>query len=225
VVSGGAGASHGGNAVLDDVGSLVGIVGVLAGAVASIVTVLVDKEKVTWPKWAKKKKWWKLLLVFAVVGAVSTGLTFGGYLIAKGTGDAVKLGGVDLSGYCSSYDFTGPKDMGCESGIDLGDACDKRWSRHGDSMRFTDPDDQTSGVCYTASGRDTTKGVDNLPDYCRQKYPLSTRVTAVSRAPHHWFCRADIDPVLMCSWRYQSRDAVARLNPGGQWECYEEKPL
>ncbi|WP_329036130.1 hypothetical protein OIE71_24680 [Streptomyces sp. NBC_01725] len=197
----------------------------MVGIVASIVAVLVEGEKIKWPKWAKEKKWWKALLVFVVVGAMSTGLTFGGYLIANGTGEAEKLGGVDLTGYCTSYNFAGAKGMGCESKIDLGDACDKRWNREGDSMKFTDPNDPNTGVCYTATGTNTQKGVDNLPQYCQQVYQLAPKVDAVSSPPRDWVCHTKIDPTLVCNWRYQSSDAVARMNADKKWECFEEKPL
>jgi hypothetical protein len=212
--------------VLGYVGTLVGIVGGLIGAVASIVTVLVEGERIKWPKWAMGKKWWKALLMFAVTGGVSTGLMLGGYLVANRTGEVEKLGGVDLSGYCTSYNFAGAKGMGCESKIDLGDACDKRWNREGDSMKFAEANDPNSGVCHTATGHNTQKGVDNLPQYCQQMYPLAPRVDAVPVPPHSWVCRTSIDPTLVCNWRYQSRDAVARMTADKKkWECYEEKPL
>lgn len=204
---------------------MLGLVGAIVGIIAGLITVLVDGRQIHWPEWIRDKKWGKALLVFAAVGAISTGLIFGGYLIAHRTGEATKLGGVDLLGYCSSYGFTGPKGMGCESRIDLGDACDKRWHQHGDSMKFTDPNDPNTGACYTATGRNTHKGVDNLPGYCRQVHPLTPQVKAVSSPPHNWECRTSIDPTLVCSWQYQTLDAVARQDAVNQWECYEEKPL
>jgi hypothetical protein len=202
-----------------------GLVGAIVGIVAGIITVLVDGREIHWPEWVKGKKWSKAILVFVVVGAVSTGLTFGGYLIANRTGELEKLGGVDLTGYCTSFNFAGAKEMGCESKIDLGDACDKRFNRVGDSMEFTDPNDPNSGVCYTATGRNTESGVDNLSQYCQQMYPLALKVKSVSSPPHNWVCRTSIDPTLVCSWRYQSRDAVARTDADKQVECYKKKPL
>lgn len=117
--------------MLGYVGTLVGIVGVLVGIVASIVAVLVEGKKIKWPEWVKGKRLGKVLLVFVVTGAISTGLTFGGYLIAHGTGEVEELGGMDLAGYCASYNLAGINKMGCESKIDLGDACDEFFNREG----------------------------------------------------------------------------------------------
>lgn len=204
---------------------VLGLVGAIVGIVAGVVTVLVDGRQLHWPEWVRGKKWSKAILVFFVVGATSTGLTFGGYLIANGTGEVKKLGGVDMTGYCTSYKFAGPSRMGCESKIDLGDACDKRWNRKGDVMRFKDPNDPNSGECYTATGRNTGKGVDNLSHYCQQVHLRTPKVRAVSSPPHNWVCRTSVDPTLVCSWHYQSRDAVAQMYAKNQFDCYEEKPL
>jgi hypothetical protein len=212
--------------MLGYIGAWVGIVGGFVGAVASIVTVLVEGDKIKWPKWAVGRKWWKALLMFAAAGGISTGLMFGGYLVANKTGEMEKLGGVDLSGYCTSYDFAGTKGMGCESKIDLGDACDKRWDENGHSMKFADANDPNSGKCYTADGRNTGKGIDNLSQYCQQLYKLAPDVDAVPTPPYGWVCRTSIDPTLVCNWRYQSREAVARMTSDTKkWECYEEKQI
>ncbi|MEB8344338.1 hypothetical protein [Streptomyces endophyticus] len=205
---------------------MLGLIGVIVGMAAGAVTILVDGRQIRWPHWLSGRKWWKAILVFVVAGAISTGLTLGGYLMAHRTSEAKELGGVDLSGYCASYEFKGAQQMGCQSPINLGDACDKRWDREDDTMKFTDPNDPNSGVCITASGRDTKKGVDNLPGYCHHKYPLTHKVTARSSPPHSWVCRTSVDPTLVCSWQYQSRDAVARKDDADkQWKCYEEKQL
>jgi hypothetical protein len=212
--------------VLGVTGVLVGIAAALVGIAAGVVTILVDGQRVRWPDWLSDRKWWKAILVFVAAGAIATGLTFGGYRLAQRTSEAKGLGGVDLTGYCTSYGFKGTQGMGCQSPIDLGDACDKRWDREDDTIKFTDPGDPDSGVCITASGRNTGKGLDNLPEYCHNKYPLTRKVRAVSSPPHNWDCRTSVDPTLVCSWHYQSRDAVARKDDAdGQWKCYEEKRL
>ncbi|MFC9534382.1 hypothetical protein ACFVFJ_44810 [Streptomyces sp. NPDC057717] len=206
--------------------TVLGLTGVIVGIAAGVVTILVDGRRVPWPDWLSGSKWWKAVLVFVAAGSISTGLMLSAYLIAQQTSEAKELGGVDLSGYCTSYEFKGTQGMGCQSPIDLGVACDKRWDREGDTMRFTDPKDPDSGVCFTASGRNTKKGVDNLPEYCRAKYPLNDKVTARSSPPHKWVCRTPVDPTLVCSWHYQSRDAVARKDDADeQWKCYEQKRL
>lgn len=217
---------RGGNGVFDLTIATLGTIGLLVGIVAGIITIILEARRIRWPAWISGKKWWKAILVFVVVGAVATGLTISGYLMAQRTTMTEELGGVDLSGYCTSYGFKGTQGMGCQSLIDLGDACDKRFDRDGDTMKFTDPGDPNTGVCVTASGRNTEKGVDNLPEYCRDKYKQTHNVKALSSPPHKWICRTAVDPTLVCSWHYQSRDAVGRKDDvDEQWKCYEEKRL
>lgn len=208
---------------MSDLHALVSVVATVFGGLASLVSALADGEKLTWLKRIASKKWWKRVLVFAVAALTATGFTIGGYKFAERPGRMVQLGGVDLNWYCTSYGLDEARKLNCESRINLGDACDWRWREHGMHMKMSDSSDPHSGKCYTASGRNTKKGVDDLPGYCQDKYQMASKVIdADPAASGRWVCRTSIDPSLVCNWRYQSRDVVARLIDQ-KWVCFKEQ--
>lgn len=164
----------------------------------------------------------KATLVFTVVVAVVGAFVAGSFFKVFPWSDedeGTLLGGVDIAGYCDSYGFESGTDKNCFSKIDLNLACDWQYSQTGMRIVFT-TSSPFSGVCYTKSGK-KMHGIDNMDDYCKSLYKSSSDVRGKPAGAKTWRCRTPVDMKLVCNWKWQKVDVVAREVEPGNWKCYE----
>ncbi|WP_234535321.1 hypothetical protein [Streptomyces shenzhenensis] len=169
----------------------------------------------------------KIVAVFLSAVLISTILLVAGHVIQLPlwmTGETEQdLGGVDLAAYCNSYGFGAATDQGCESGINLGSACDWSHNAKGSHIKFSSPSPK-SGLCYTANGH-LLGGISDMDGYCKYRFKFIVTVTSTSQPPHTWNCETSVNPDLVCGWQYQKRAVAARLNDAGHLRCYERKHI
>lgn len=159
------------------------------------------------------------------IGAVAVVAAFAAGALVKlpdwhSEGGGTLLGGVDLAGYCVSYGFDSGSDQDCFSKIDLNDACDWQYSQAGMYIVFTSPSPY-SGVCYTRKHK-RLQGIDAMDEYCAAHYKSSADVVSKPTGKRTWVCQTAVDMDLVCNWKWQKIDVVARRIGDANWKCYEK---
>jgi hypothetical protein len=165
----------------------------------------------------------KATLIIVGIIAVVAAFMAGSFFKLTGwhsKGEEKSLGGVDLAGYCGSYDFASGNGKKCFSKIDLNDACNWQYSQTGMRIAFTSSS-PLSGICYTRNN-EKLHGIDRMDDYCKLHYRSSIDVASKPVGKRTWLCQTTVDMNLVCNWKWQKIDVVARRDDAGNWKCYEK---
>lgn len=161
----------------------------------------------------------KTVAASVVATVLTVAILGGGYLLVNhglvSSTREVDLGGLDLGGYCASYNYGDNDQNSCSSAIDLSKARSWTW---GAPMRAEVTGVYSTG-CYPVS-QPTKKvgGIRNMQGYCAYVFPDSAGVQATSPGGK-WACRTSIDKGAACAWQYQKQGLKAR-QVGGLWHCY-----
>jgi hypothetical protein len=169
--------------------------------------------------------------IFVVAAAIVAGII--GYSLNSDDGDRssspqspigsppvprTTSGGVDLVRYCQFYQYDTNSGEHCTSRIDLDNACDWQHGSPGHELRFANPDDPLSGVCYDP--RDVSVGgIQDMPGYCKDRFD-SVNASAALADEQTWVCQTQIDMNHVCSWQYGAPGIEARQDDG-IWYCIQ----
>jgi hypothetical protein len=142
-----------------------------------------------------------------------------GILAFSAANNLTVVGGLDLAGYCKSYQYDTNTEDSCSSRIDLNAACNFDHGRTDLHLVFGSASPE-SGVCYPPSGP-APGGIRNMTGYCQHLYQNSRTVIATV-VDSTWVCQTTIDKNLACTWQYQKSGLTARNDSGG-WNCYQRR--
>jgi hypothetical protein len=155
-----------------------------------------------------------------------------GCITAIGGTRDVRIGGVDLQGFCDDRSFEIYDEAGasvtCHENIDLLAACKREYN---DAVLFKlkDPNNPKTGLCYKrmdASGDASLGGIKDMTGYCGKVYPgpgvaVDSRVRA-ELVGKTWQCRMPVDVSAVCVG--QHNDLAVRANRvGNDWNCYRKE--
>ncbi|MDI5972681.1 hypothetical protein POF50_025620 [Streptomyces sp. SL13] len=180
--------------------------------IAGTVLGLLGKVKGLFEGSDKKTLVTSMLTAVLTVAVIAAGYLVVGHHATPGSQE-VKLGGLDLGGYCASYSYDDNDEDFCSSAIDLDKACSWQWSTPL-RAKGTGID---STQCYSSSGK-RRGGIKDMTGYCEATFKGSADVEA-SSVGNKWVCRTKIDKAAACDWQYQKNDPLAR-EEGGLWYCY-----
>ncbi|MER7501434.1 hypothetical protein AB0L05_20920 [Nonomuraea pusilla] len=158
-------------------------------------------------------KWVRTSLVLVLALSLFGGGIFWGFKLAH---TPERVGGVDVSAFCTFYRYGTLEQETCSSPLDLKDACEWQYQRSGLTYEFSSPS-AYSATCY-APGRQPLGGINDLQGYCGWKYHSASAVTA-KLVGNAWTCRVKIDMRLACQLAHQLPDVEARKEDG-EWSCY-----
>lgn len=137
---------------------------------------------------------------------------------------ASSLGGLSLTGYCSTLGPQGTQDFhvsgqDCVQPVNMNAACDFQYQATDLKAQFTssDPD---SAICHNAHVT-YYKGVQNMNGYCAN-LDTTADVTATAGNPEFkniWVCQVTINKNLACDIQNYRTGLVAR-QVGDTWNCY-----
>jgi hypothetical protein len=138
---------------------------------------------------------------------------------------ASSLGGLSLTGYCSTLGPQGAQDFhvsgqDCVQRVNMNAACDFQYQATDLKAQFTSPDPD-SAICYNAHVTHNN-GISNMAGYCATQTTMAG-VTATDGNPEYeniWVCQVAINKNLACDIQNYRTGLVAR-EVGKTWSCYE----
>ena len=138
---------------------------------------------------------------------------------------ASSLGGLSLTGYCSTLGPQGAQGFqvfgqDCVQRVNMNAACDFQYQATDLKAQFTSPD-PNSAICYNAHVTHNN-GISNMAGYCATLTTMAG-VTATDGNPEFkniWVCQVTINKNLACDTQNNQTGLVAH-QVGVTWKCYE----
>jgi hypothetical protein len=139
------------------------------------------------------------------------------------------LGGVNLSNYCASQGSAGSayvvadSSADCVQKINLDSACTYTYSIATQTIKFQDPSDAYSGVCFNSATNSKEGGIPDMSGYCRTTTKaIGVTATAINADyMNTWVCQVPINMDLACDETYGNTANIVAREAYGSWTCYD----